>query len=257
MQLDDARAIADRLERYETSNISNEIASNDDMFDGQNPDALGVYLRVGSDAISVIADAMVSGSVCAPSSVLDLPCGFGRVTRHLAEFLPDSEIFVADLQEDGVRFCCDRFGTTPLVARADFEDLDFGRKFDLIWSGSLLTHLDVDRFTEALHFFARSLNPDGIAIVTLHGRYSPYLQHHGWKYLSDKRFAIAEAGFDETGFGYVDYADRERYGITLSSPSFTTDVAARIPGIRLAGYCERRWSDHHDVLVLRKSTIHQ
>ena len=43
MQLDDARAIADRLERYGTSNISNEIASNDGMFDGQNPDALGAY----------------------------------------------------------------------------------------------------------------------------------------------------------------------------------------------------------------------
>jgi len=159
-----------------------------------------------------------------------------------------------------VRFCCEKLGATALEASENFRSLDYrrdlGLEFDLIWSGSLLTHLDQQRFRDALDFFARSLAADGIAILTLHGRYSPYLQRHHWKYCPDERFEIAEKGFEASGFGYVDYEGADRYGVSLSRPSFTAATVEGIPGVRIVGYHERRWDGHQDVLVLRKTDIH-
>ena len=198
---------------------------------------------------------MILNSVSSLPTVLDLPSGFGRVTRHLTAFMPESDIYVADLNADGAQFCRETMGATVLEASESFDGLDFGRSFDLIWSGSLLTHLALDRFTAALNCFARLLSPEGIAVVTLHGRHSPYIQHNQWKYISDERFAVAEASYLETGFGYVDYPDQRDYGISLSGPSFTMALIGQISGIRMLGYHERRWNDHQDVLIFAKSGI--
>lgn len=245
--------IADRLERYHRVKVPSEICPDDGMLDPDHPAAIEAYMYAGSDAIDIIATSMILNSMTSAPSVLDLPCGFGRVTRHLRAFLPDSSIFVADLEAEGTRFCQQNLGVAALEASEDFDSFDLGRSFDLIWSGSLLTHFDRDRFIAALHFFARSLTPRGIAIVTLHGRHSLYVQHHLWHYLSDKLFAIVEKDFNVSGFGYVDYENQSGYGISVSAPSFVIGLIEQMPGVRILGYHERRWTDHQDVLVFART----
>ena len=39
----------------------------------------------------------------------------------------------------------------PVHSRADVEQLELPGRFDLIWVGSLFTHLDPDRWDEATH----------------------------------------------------------------------------------------------------------
>ena len=61
------------------------------------PRANEQYFEVGRSAIEVIVAAMIAAEKTEIATVLDLPCGGGRVTRHLMALFPDAELFVGDL----------------------------------------------------------------------------------------------------------------------------------------------------------------
>ena len=45
---------------------------------------------------------------------------------------------------DGVEFCATAFDAEPILSREPLWDADIGDGYDLIWSGSLLTHFPAD-----------------------------------------------------------------------------------------------------------------
>lgn len=248
-------AYSERYAAYRRRGVSEEISPQEDMLEPDADGALSHYFQVGRDAIRVILGALLTSGRDVPARILDMPCGFGRVTRHLGAFFPESEIVACDLYPDRVRFCEQVFGVEGVLSEEELSRLDLGGPFDLIWCGSLLTHLPERLFQDCLQLFIRSLSATGIAVVTLHGRYSVFVQHNRWEYMPPGRFAKAERGFAKSGFGYADYEmgkafDRQRqYGISLTAPSYLTDLLEKEEGIRLLGYSERDWDDHQDVVV--------
>jgi len=163
------------------------------------------YFNVGGDALRVIVAALLQSLRAVPQTIIDFPCGSGRVTRHLRAFFPEARIFASDLYEGHVDFCVREFGAEGIISKENFDDVDFGLRFDLIFCGSLLTHLPENLFRSALLLISRSLSDRGLAVITLHGRHSEFFQKHKNKYLADDLFAVAEATVADTGFGYVDY----------------------------------------------------
>src|SRR5262245_43270125 len=101
-------ALCDRYRAYLASPIVAEVAESDDMLVRGIAGAMDHYLAVGRSAIDVILSAMLTAGKDACPSVLDLPCGGGRVTRHLRAFFPDSELFAGDLDADKQRFVAER-----------------------------------------------------------------------------------------------------------------------------------------------------
>ena len=81
-----------------------------------------------------------------PQRILDFPCGHGRVLRYLRAAYPLAEITACDLNRDGVEFCAERLGAVPVMSSEDPADIRLAGEFDLIWCGSLLTHLDSGRW---------------------------------------------------------------------------------------------------------------
>jgi SAM-dependent methyltransferase len=149
-------------------------------------------------------------------------------------------------------------------SREHFDDLRFDERFDVIFCGSLLTHLPESLARPALRLFDRSLSDRGIAVVTLHGRYSEFAQGHRFRYMEDDaRFDIAAKGARTAGFGYVDYDSQAKasfdkqasYGITLVRPHWMTERIEENSSLRLLGYSERDWDNHHDVLVFGKPGV--
>ena len=67
-------------------------------------------------------------------AILDLPCGGGRVTRHLKAFFPESEIHVGDIDADKLAAVTAQFSVTPFPFPHDFRG-EPGRRFDLIFVG--------------------------------------------------------------------------------------------------------------------------
>jgi len=221
------------------------------------------YLTVGADALRVIVAALTGNLRDVPRSVLDFPCGSGRVTRHLRAFFPDAHIVASDLYDYHVKFCVDELGADGAISKEDFDEIKFDQQFDLIFCASLLTHLPEDLFRSALRLISRSLTDSGVAIISLHGRHSEFAQKYRWKYLDDRLYAVIESTLGSTGFGYVDYDHDFRskfdqqacYGLTLCRSHWTLRSVEEDYGIRVLGYTERGWDDHHDVLVIGKPGI--
>jgi hypothetical protein len=121
-------------EQYLASTVDDHISPTDTM---ANP----WYMAIGASAAGAVYAACLTSWVQRVDAVLDLPRGHGRVLRHLVKLFPDARFDACDLDRDGVDFCARRFGATPLHSREDLTASDPGRRYDLIWIGSLFTHV--------------------------------------------------------------------------------------------------------------------
>jgi SAM-dependent methyltransferase len=248
-----------RWQRYERDGVDETISPHDNMFD---PRRRGHYFSVGRSAAEIVALTLMKAKIDRVSTVLDLACGSGRVLRHLVRLMPEASFTAADIDAEHVAFCASQFGANPLISAEAIETMPLDGSFDLIWCGSLLTHLPAARFEAALSAIARWLAPRGVAIVTLHGRWAMRRQAETpYKYFDDKTFGPIVEGVARLGFGYVDYTQdkkiggQERYGVSVSLPSWITGRLEAMPDVRLLDYWERAWDNHQDALVMWKHPI--
>jgi SAM-dependent methyltransferase len=228
--------------------IIRTISPNDQMFEGDE----GQYFAIGRSALECISCSLHAASLPANNvgRILDLPCGHGRVLRHLKAAFPGAKITACDLLHDGVNYCATTFGAAPVYSDEDPSKVRLeSDTFDLIWVGSLLTHLNAGRWTGFLELFRRSLRPGGVLVFTTHGRraYDWWVQEvvdYGLPYW--RKTAVLFA-FERTGFGYADYLTSGSYGLTLSRPDWVFRQIDRVPRMRLAYFSEAAWAEQHDV----------
>jgi SAM-dependent methyltransferase len=250
---------------YLTGEVNRTLDPNDKENTIQQEWEYQHYFNAGADALRLIVGALTANLRDVPRSILDFPCGSGRVMRHLRAFFSESRLVACDLYDYHVRFCVDELGAEGVLSKENFDEIDFKQEFDLIFCGSLLTHLTEDLFRSVLRLISRSLSDRGIAIVTLHGRHSEFIQKHRWKYIDDSLYAVIESSLGETGFGYVDYDHDFRskfnrhahYGISVIRPHWAMKVVEADKKTRVLGYVERGWGNHQDVLVIGKPSINE
>jgi len=232
--------------------VSREIAPGDGMCRENETH----YFDVGESALHAVETALFAARrrKSSVTRILDLPCGHGRVLRFLRNAFPGAQLTACDLDRDGIEFCASRFGAEPVRSRVDPDEIPLHGPFDLIWCGSLLTHLPLERCTAFLRVFERELAPGGILVFTLHGRRCEEELVSGKNRcgLDDSRIAALLDGHRRTGFGYVDYADEPGYGISLASPAFVTANFVLQPGWRLLGYHEAGWDQRQDVIAVQR-----
>lgn len=244
----------DLFSAYLKSEVDDFISPNDAMLNKW-------YMEVGESGARAVYRACVMSWVGRINHVLDVPCGHGRVLRHLAKLFPQATFDAADLDRDGVDFCAARFGAHPIYSNEDLARVDFSKKYDVIWVGSLFTHVSRARMRAWLEHLTKFLSPGGILIATFHGRYSA-LKGLEFGYIERSRWEGIVHDYDSTGYGYADYpvgaghAYMEgAYGISLANPALTLRDVEAIPGVRIFGYMERGWAGHQDVLVVGKPAV--
>ena len=221
--------------------VITEISPRDEMYTS-DPDRYG---EVGEAALRAIRIALHAAGKPDPSDILDMPSGHGRVMRLLKAAFPEASLTACDLDTDAVEFCARVFGATPLQGNEDPSTMDIDGQFDLIWCGSLLTHMDSDRWPGFLKLFEAALKPDGIAIFTVHGRKVIRNMQEGATYgLNEESREGLLADFEATGFGYRDFWGQENYGISLSAPGWVLPLI----GSRVHLYSEALWGSQ-DVFV--------
>lgn len=225
------------------------IAPGDTMFDGR----LDHYLRVGQSAGQCIATALLAAGSPEPRTVLDMPCGHGRILRILQAMFPAARFTACDLDRAGVDHCATKLGAVPVYSDVDLAKVDFAEPFDLIWCGSLVTHLDVSGWLEAFRLFVRSLRVGGVAVVTFHGRWVAHALRHVYQYeLDADQVATVLRGYEQSGFGYCDYRNSPGYGISLSSPAWVLRGIEPWTNLRVVQLGERQWDQHQDVLAVQR-----
>ncbi len=239
------------LRNYAASQVDQEISPNDLMNNQW-------YIEVGRSAVEVIAAGMMSSYLHKVERVLDLPCGHGRVLRHLVQMFPDAKFYACDLDTDGVEYCAQKYGAVPLHSKPELGRMDFGTLFDLIWVGSLFTHVAEEQTARWMAHLAKYLTPCGIIVATTHGRWCERV-HQTSPYIGPERWQTVMEGYRSRGYGYADYVVEEssqylpgNYGISMSRASTIIDMVERIEDVRLFSYTERAWADHQDVVVYGK-----
>jgi SAM-dependent methyltransferase len=216
--------------------VENEIHPDDEMFRGN----LDAYITVGRSALHVIESALASVGKTNAHTILDLPCGHGRVMRHIRAKWPSARIIACDLKRSGVDFCARKFAAVPVYSRIDPAEIPISEEFDVIWVGSLLTHLDRPLWRRFLDFLTEHLAADGLLVFTTCGR---YVAHR------EQAVTAAAKAFARTGFGYYEPARSPGYGTAYASPEWVTRLLAEYPN-RLIAYWERGWNDHQDAVVV-------
>lgn len=246
--------IADRYARYCDADISKIISPHDDMFVVNIEGNMAHYMHVGRSAIDVIVSALIAAGNPTIRRILDLPCGGGRVTRHLLALFPEAEIYVSDLDKRKEEFVLDAMNVKRAESNPDFST-PAERRYDLIFVGSLLTHLDAERFRRATEWFFGALSPKGLLLLTTHGRRHNHMQENVMHYIAPELWLPAQMDYEATGFGYAEYPDIPGYGVSVSSPSWVMKLIENEPGTKLVGFHEAAWDYHQDVLVVQKHDL--
>ncbi len=223
--------------------VETRISAGDGMYTGDGAH----YYKVGLSAIRSIEEAIDAAQLGSVERILDLPCGHGRVLRFLVRRFPQAEMTASDLDRKGVDFCARVFGAEAVYSE-NLDQFSAGGQFDLIWCGSLVTHLNDTGIRAVLGAFARHLQPDGLLILTAHGeRVIQRLQDEEFEYgISAENVAPIIAAYRKEGFGFADYPGASDYGISLTSPEWIRRAAAEI-GFGEVYFRARGWDDHQDV----------
>lgn len=232
--------------------VAQEISPRDEMLFGNETH----YFDVGESALHCIETALFAArrEKSGIKQILDLPCGHGRVMRFLKKAFPAARLTACDLNQDGVDYCAKVFGAVPVLSQATVDDIPLREKFDLIWCGSLLTHLPEEKCAAFFQLFQRLLHPQGILVFTTHGRHSANELATGkHRYgINDQQIADLLGRYRQRGFGYVDYGSQSGYGISLALPSFVLANFVQHPEWQLISYHENGWDKRQDVVCLQR-----
>ena len=162
-----------------------------------------------------------------------------RCASSAATF-PEAKLVACDISRDAVDFCAQEFGAIPVYSQEDPAAIELPGPFDVIWVGSLFTHVPEPQWIAFLDLLASVLSEDGLLVFTVQGRHVRGQLLSGmlaWD-LSEEGVEQIVRGYDEHGFGYADWAGASGYGTTLNRPSWVARQIEERPGLRLVGYRE-------------------
>lgn len=217
------------------------------------------YFELGRRALELVHFSSVLCDKPHYPAILDLPCGHGRVLRWLRALYPYAQITACDLDRDAVDFCARLFGATPVYSEPDLRVLPFAAQFDLIWVGSLVTHLDETRWLQTIDCLARWTKECGVIVLSTQGRTVTSLLARGRRNIAENiRKPELLDDFSRRGFAYERYFEatpEADYGFAASSPAWVMAALQRHPDLIIRAYLEEAWG-MQDIVILYKKAGH-
>ncbi len=240
--------------------VNDRVHFRDGMYAGSGEH----YFTAGLSAVECLDDVLAHAAPRRIERVLDLPCGYGRELRFLVLRFPGATFTACDIQPGAVDFCAAEFGAEPAYSKPHLGEVSFAADFDLIWCGSLVTHLDAAATRELIGLFARHLRPGGVAVFTTNGDHVARLMtEEGATYdLPPEYVKRITDSYARTGQGYHDYPrgqgyfdfhpEGRGYGVSLTSHAWVGEQARLAGGLREVYFRERGWAGHQDVYGFQK-----
>jgi SAM-dependent methyltransferase len=281
MQLNErsvTRAVAQRLQRWPAAywmsraayqrgqsfrlplqlpGVPGKIHANDEMLRSTSPVEVTGYVEAGRQATDLVVQAWraTGRPVDKIRSVLDLGSGYGRVTRWLARAMAAPRITACDLNEEALRFLRSQFGVRVLPSAPDWADVEFDT-YDLVWMGSLLTHLSAASWDALWKRLGRVLETGGVVVLTTWGPAALERLDDCAPRLGRHRQELA-SGLEGHGMGFVRFPHyRFDYGIALHDPEFVrAEVAAHLRPARQLFHRPGIWSQQQDVYAFHRGLL--
>lgn len=228
-----------------------------------NPAMPRHYFYVGKSNILTVFNVLnirnsYHGADTPIKEILDFGCGHGRVTRWFKAAFPEAKVWVTDFDETAVKWCVEQLGC--LDGRCIEHD-----RFDLVWLGSVFTHLPAQIAEELLRKLLMSLRPNGVLIFTTQGRFSierlktfdwdkndkPWARYH----LDKKRVSDILNQYYQTGYGYVDYPGKINYGVCVANSRWYSERALRTEEYIQILFQEKGSDNHQDVIAFMRADL--
>lgn len=133
-------------------------------------DAYMAYLQSGKRMLDVIQQIARHGfgDLKNVRSFLEFACGYGRFTRHLVSHIPGNQVVVSDIYREAVDWQRQRHGVIGVYSTPSPRDFALSASFDIIFVGSLFSHLPKDLFESWLSRLYSMLSDVGIIVFSVH-----------------------------------------------------------------------------------------
>ena len=248
-------------------NYSKEVSPEDHMVTA----TMEIYFRVTDAAIECILRGLRAAGIN-PEDVtraMDYGCGYGRVYRAFPVMFPKAELAAVDLMEKAVTFCASTFGGTPIHSKEDFTTYLGDEPFDVVWLGSVFTHLPASSWHKLLAQLAAHTRKGGAVIFTAHGKTAiQHIENVVLKrnpYLIDKAFfdqmkaTLPEKGFDFAANVGGNHAHQVKmgmsvtqgtYGFSFSTREWITELFNQHPDWIMVDYAAPGWGGNHDAVTI-------
>jgi SAM-dependent methyltransferase len=220
--------------------------------DGMSKGMIDYYFVTGMSAMVAINKSLAAAgkSEADVRRVLDYACRYGRVLRWLMAGFPQASVIGVDVDAKAVASARETLGADTRVL-----DLTLAKPIDapvdLIWVGSLFTHLSEHESGRVLNYLHDHLDPGGLVVLTTHGALVENRLRN-----RERTYGLDEAGvvellktYDDTGFGFAPYPKSKDYGISLSSEEKIAELADDA-GYELVFCGPAGWVKHQDVVAL-------
>lgn len=205
------------------------------------------------------------------SSILDFGCGYGRVYRALAAGFPEARLTACDLMAPAAKFCAATFGGAWVQSSEDLEALRLPERYDLVWLGSVFTHLPLHRWTRLFDFLSRSTNPGGVVVFTTHGVRA--INHIETVLLQRNPYAIDRVRFDDmkssltkNGFDFIPNktaalnhqrnmgmeVTEGEYGFSFTEQWWVEQFISERDDFAMAHYAAPGWGGNHDAVTMQR-----
>ena len=234
--------------------VNNKISEDDWMWKGNMNTA--AYLDAGWSVGRTLMAAQIMQEDL-PRRILDFGCGHGRVMRWLCALFPDAEIVAADRSRDAVDFCAQTFDAVPVYCNDSYEEIPLGGDFDLIWLGSVYTHLPMDLWYKLTALLKRNLASGGALAFSYAGPHVARLLIDGERNanaeVAEGNFEKLIDGYVETGFGYARHegtGEREWGRSLISHARLFKFLHEEDMSVLLLG--EKLYDNRQDIVVAQK-----
>lgn len=171
------------------------------------------YLRAGKSVANTIRVALELAGL-SPKSILDYGCGHGRVLRWFQSFWPNANLTAADVTTDQIEFCAETFGANPFLIDKPFAAVGLPSGFDLIWLGSVFTHMDNAGWRDLVDSLIKHVRPNGMLCFSFAGRcvYEMLEGGNRWGIDDEQEPDVLKAtsDYESSGFGF--FRQRESQG---------------------------------------------
>ncbi len=194
-------------------------------------------------------------------SILDFACGYGRLTKHLFELVPEARIYGCDIQSDLVSRCQRNFPKGNFIKNEVKPPINYGDfQFDLIFSYSAFTHLSESNHAAWLQELARTLMPGGVMLHTTHSfeslrRAAFFSPESLSKYNLPESVDLFTSHSDKFHYAVNDLSMPE-YGVTIISKEYVMKRWPDYSGLILVDYVEGAIESYpegcHDIVMLMK-----
>lgn len=191
------------------------------------------------------------------SRILDFPSGYGRVLRFLRHEFPDAEITACEIDAAATVFCEERFDAVPVVSSEDIKQVRLDGAFDLIWVGSLFTHLNEASAIDLLRLFRASLAENGLLMFSIAGEFVCDLARAGeFGGVPEETIWRMTEEFDRRGFAFGSYnpgiADEANYGRAFIRRDWLDEMRIAVGGLSNVNYIWRGYARRQDVVAWRR-----